>query len=79
MKLEGFIERILTLDQLLREGRTGTIEELAEKLQLSQRQTFKYLRAFRNIGRENSFNHKLQSYTYLKDNDRDRTHARQQG
>lgn len=67
MELEGFIERVLTLDQLLKEGRTGNIDELAAKLQLSKRQTFKYLKALRNIGRNNAFDQKQQSYIYLKD------------
>lgn len=67
MALEDLIERVLTLDQLLKEGQTGNIDELSEKLKLSKRQTFKYLRAMANTGRNNAFDRELQSYIYLKE------------
>lgn len=67
MALDEIAKRVLKLDELLREKRTGNIDELSEKLHLSRRQAYNYLRAFEKIGRTHIYNRQLQSFIYLKD------------
>ncbi len=67
MALENILRRAFTLDQLIRQKNTGTVDEIAIKLQVSRRQVFNYLKVIRKIGKSCRFDPELQSYVYLED------------
>ena len=65
MALDKVLLRAFTLDELIKEQKTGTAQELAEKLGISVTQTRQYIYSFNRIGKENRFNGMKRSYVYL--------------
>ena len=60
------LNKIEYIDQLIRLKNTGTPCELAEKLNLSERQVRRYLDEMREMGAEIKYNEYLLTYEYLK-------------
>ena len=58
-------QRFYDLDRLIYEQQTGNINELADKLKLSRRQTYKYLNALERISRHTKYDSQKNSYVYL--------------
>jgi len=64
VKIELIIQRAFKLDELICQKNTGSIQQLAKTLSLSERQTYKYLKAFRTIGKPITFSKHKKSYCY---------------
>ena len=58
------IERMQLLNKLIREQRTGSPEELAERLGVSRRQLYAYLEYMKDFGLDICFSRKLNSFMY---------------
>lgn len=58
------IERMQLLNKLIREQRTGSPEELAERLGVSRRQLYAYLEYLKDHGLGICFSRKLNSFMY---------------
>jgi transcriptional antiterminator len=58
------IERLQLLNKLIKEQRTGSPEELAERLGVSRRQLYAYLEYMKDFGLEICFARKLNSFIY---------------
>ena len=65
MKLLECINRIMKLDQMIRLEITGSPQELAEKLNLSERQIYRLIDQMRSLGAEISYSQLKNSYIYL--------------
>jgi hypothetical protein len=59
-----YINRLLTIDQLIKMRSTGCPEQLAEKLKLSERQVYNYLNNLKELGAEIKFDKCINSYIY---------------
>ena len=62
-----FINRLTTIDQLIRLQATGSPEKLAEKLEITERQVYKYLDNLRELGADIKFDRLKNSYIYTAD------------
>lgn len=62
-----FIEKVERLDRLIRQGSTGTAEELAQKLGISKRSVFNYLKWMKDREAPIAFSRKQKSYVYKYD------------
>ena len=60
------VERIENLDYLIRIEKTGGPNDLAENLNLSERQIFRLIELMRNLGAEIVFCRYKQTYKYVK-------------
>jgi biotin operon repressor len=60
------LAKIEQLDQLIRLKSTGTPVELAEKMNLSERQVRRYIDEMRSLGAEIQYNDFLKSYEYVR-------------
>jgi biotin operon repressor len=60
------LNRLQQLDQLIRQKRTGTAEELANKLSLSRRQVYNWIEELKLMGLEIEYNRHIKSFIYLK-------------
>ena len=58
--------RVQQIDQLIRQKRTGSADELANKLQISRRQVYNWLEELKDMGLEIKYNRALKSFVYLK-------------
>jgi predicted DNA-binding transcriptional regulator YafY len=58
--------RIQQIDQLIRQKRTGSADELANKLKISRRQVYNWLEELKDIGLEIKYNRTIKSFVYLK-------------
>ncbi|TVP54235.1 MAG: HTH domain-containing protein [Mongoliibacter sp.] len=58
------IERLQLLNKLVREQRTGSPEELAERLGISRRQLYVYLEYFKDLGVEIQFSRRMNSFVF---------------
>ena len=58
------IERMQLLNKLIREQRTGSPEELAERLGVSRRQLYAYLEYMKDFGLDICFSRKVNSFMY---------------
>jgi transcriptional antiterminator len=58
------IERMQLLNKLIKEQRTGSPEDLAERLGVSRRQLYAYLEYMKDFGLEICFSRKLNSFVY---------------
>jgi predicted DNA-binding transcriptional regulator YafY len=63
------IERLQILNKLIREERTGTPEELAERLGVSRRQLYTYFDLLKDFGLEVGFSRKINSFYYCEKKD----------
>ncbi|MBL6449910.1 HTH domain-containing protein [Fulvivirga sp. 29W222] len=60
----NFIEKIERLDSQIRHGSTGNAEELAQKLGISKRSVFNYLKWMKDRGAPITFSRIRKSYIY---------------
>ncbi len=60
------LKKMEQLDFLIRTKKTGPPEELAEKLDISERQTRRYIEEMKEIGAAIQYNRYLFTYEYLK-------------
>jgi transcriptional antiterminator len=58
------IERMQLLNKLIKEQRTGSPEELAERLGVSRRQLYAYLEYMKDFGLEICFSRNLNSFMF---------------
>jgi hypothetical protein len=58
------LDRLARLDQLIRTNRTGTAEELAQKLGISRRQLYNYFDEMKAFGLEIEFDRYAQTFRY---------------
>jgi predicted DNA-binding transcriptional regulator YafY len=58
------IERLQLLNKLVREQRTGSPEELAERLGVSRRQLYVYLEYLKDMGVDIQFSRRLNSFVF---------------
>ena len=63
--IEKCLNRILQMDQLIRQKATGTPRELASKIGLSERMIYEYLDLMKQWGAEIRFCKEHQSYLYI--------------
>jgi len=66
MKIINRLEKIKQIDQLIRLKNTGKPNELAEKVNLSERQTRRYIEEMRDMGADITFDENLLTYKYQK-------------
>lgn len=64
MEFTKQIERLQLLNKLIREQKTGSPEELANRLGVSRRQLYVYLEYLKDCGIEIQFYRKLNSFVY---------------
>jgi predicted DNA-binding transcriptional regulator YafY len=62
-----YINRLLAIDQMIRLRLTGSPKQLAEKLELSERQVYTYLNNLKELGAEIKFDKCINSYLYTVD------------
>ncbi len=62
-----FINRLKTIDQLINLQATGSPKQLAEKLEITERQVYNYLDNLKELGAEIKFDKHKSSYTYKVD------------
>ena len=62
-----FINRLKTIDQLIKLQATGSPKQLAEKLEISERQVYNYLADLKELGANMKFDKLKNSYTYASD------------
>jgi predicted DNA-binding transcriptional regulator YafY len=58
------IERLQLLNKLIREQRTGSPEELAERLGISRRQLYVYLEYLKDMGVDIQFSRRMNSFVF---------------
>jgi transcriptional antiterminator len=58
------IERMQLLNKLIKDQRTGSPEELSERLGISRRQLYAYLEYMKDFGLKICFSRKLNSFVY---------------
>jgi predicted DNA-binding transcriptional regulator YafY len=64
MPTKRFIERLQRIDYFIRTISTGTPKEFAEKLNLSERQLYKYLKNLKELGVPIKYSKRRNSYYY---------------
>jgi predicted DNA-binding transcriptional regulator YafY len=64
MPTHRFIERLQSIDYYIRTKSTGTPKEFAEKLRVSERQLYKYLKNLKELGAPIKYNKNSRSYYY---------------
>ena len=67
MPLRKYLDRLDRLHSLIRRKATGPPRELAERLDLSERQLYEYLQEMRDMGAPVRFCKSRQCYYYEKD------------
>jgi predicted DNA-binding transcriptional regulator YafY len=67
MNIYKYINRLERLHTLLKRKATGTPVELAQKLELSERQTLEYMRELKDIGIPIAFCKHQKTYYYEKE------------
>ena len=73
MALSKIIHRAIVLDQLIKQKRTGTANDLAKTLGISRRHVYHYLEAFHEMGKSATYHPELCSFVYETDLDKIRT------
>lgn len=59
-----YINRLKTIDRLIQLKMTGSPKELAIKLEISERQVFRYIENLQELGGKIEFDKLLNSYVY---------------
>jgi predicted DNA-binding transcriptional regulator YafY len=59
-----YINRLKAIDQLIKLKMTGSPKELATKLEISERQVFRYIENLKELGGKIEFDRFLNSYVY---------------
>lgn len=67
MNLTKYLERFERLHRMIGKRATGSPAELAEKLDLSERATFEYIRVMREMGAPIAFCHRRRTYYYERE------------
>lgn len=67
MPLQKYIDRLERLHLLIRRKATGPVDELADKLALSRRQTLEYISDMKEMGAPIQFCKYRQTYYYTRD------------
>ncbi|MDQ6477418.1 HTH domain-containing protein [Dyadobacter sp. LHD-138] len=67
MNLTKYLERFDRLHHMIRRKATGSPAELAEKLNLSERATFEYIRVMREMGAPIAFCPHRRTYYYERE------------
>jgi Mn-dependent DtxR family transcriptional regulator len=67
MPIQKYIERIRYLDFLIRTKATGTVMQLAKKLDLSEPGTMKYIKEMKELGCPIKYCRKRNSYYYSEE------------
>jgi len=62
-----FINRLKTIDQLIRLQATGSPKHLAEKFEITERQVYNYLDNLKELGADIKFDKQKKSYVYTTD------------
>jgi predicted DNA-binding transcriptional regulator YafY len=62
-----FINRLKKIDQLIKLKATGSPKQLAEKLEITERQVYNYLDNLKELGADIKFDKLKNSYTYTSD------------
>ncbi|TSJ43047.1 HTH domain-containing protein [Mucilaginibacter corticis] len=62
-----YFDRLDHLNSLIRKKATGTPEQLAKKLNVSERTTFEYLDILKSLGADIRYSRERQSYYYTLD------------
>ncbi|GAA0880577.1 hypothetical protein GCM10009119_35470 [Algoriphagus jejuensis] len=60
------IERLQLLNKLVKERRTGSPEELAERLGIGRRQLYVYIEYLKDFGMDIQFSRKLDGFVYAE-------------
>lgn len=66
MDFEHYISRLKRLDSLIRRKQTGCIRELSDKMDLSERHTYRYINALKKMNAPVEFSYFLNSYHYVE-------------
>jgi biotin operon repressor len=66
MDIEELLNHLETLDQFVQNKCTGSPQELAEKLGVSENSVYELLKIIETFGYPLKFNHELDSYEYVK-------------
>lgn len=66
MDIEELLNHLETLDQFVQNKCTGSPQELAEKLGVSESSVYELLRIIETFGYPLRFNYELDSYEYVK-------------
>ena len=64
METTCFINRLTEIDFLIRHKATGNARELSERIGISERSVFNYIKFMRNMGAPIIFHNGLNSYVY---------------
>ena len=64
MGLEHAVPKIFRLDELIKAESTGTVKELAEKLDISERHVYNYLKILSDMGRKSIYDEAKKSFIY---------------
>lgn len=65
--MQKILNRLDRIDQLIRVKGTGTPAQLADKIGLSERSTYEYIRLMKNFGAPVVYSRERQSYYYLQE------------
>lgn len=66
MPLQKYLDRLERLHLLIKRKATGTVDELADKLELSRRQTLEYISEMKEMGAPIQFCKYQQTYVYTR-------------
>lgn len=61
-----YVERLTTLNELICNEQTGTLEDIGEELGVRKRQVAVYLNALNDLGRKARYNAKKKSFVYTE-------------
>lgn len=64
--IHRYINRLLQIDQLIRQRRTGNAMQFAEKIGVSRRQVYNYLDDLKNLDMEIDYDRMNETYYYKK-------------
>ena len=67
MPLQKYIDRLERLHLLIKRKSTGSVDELADKLELSRRQTLEYVSDMKEMGAPIRYCKYQQTYYYTRD------------
>lgn len=67
MPLQKYLDRLERLHLLIKRKATGTVDELADKLDLSRRQTLEYISEMKDMGAPIQFCKYQQTYFYTRE------------
>lgn len=67
MPIQKYIERIRHLDSLIRKKGTGTVKQLAKKLELSESGVMKYIKEMKELGCPIKYCRNRNSYYYTEE------------